>query len=121
MRGAFLSAADHCQMDGVLPWAVRNIALCHARNLPASGNSMAAFSLMVRVLHCLLSHAIVSYIANCMLFGRLSAVGRDGSTLLGSRHMAWLSSLSNGFRFVFFCLNQQIECRFNLVVVAVVI
>ena len=30
VRGAFLSAADHCQMADDLPLAVRNIALCLA-------------------------------------------------------------------------------------------
>lgn len=92
VRGAFLSAADHCQMADALPLAVRNIALCHAGNLLASGNSMAAFSLMVRVLHCLLSHAIFRYIAHCRLIAVRSDVRRDGSTLVGCRLTARLGS-----------------------------
>jgi hypothetical protein len=45
---------------------------------------------MRRVLHCQLSHAIVRYIANCMLVGRLSAVGHDVSNVMLCMH--WVAA-----------------------------
>ncbi len=48
-REAVLFAADHWQMVSGLPWEVKNIALCHAGDLSASGIAMAVLSLLTRV------------------------------------------------------------------------